>query len=250
MPRTSNSCLNAFRCVSIVSRVVLLTFTAPNRSSREGEANVCVACSNRVLRTLVRISPKTTVAIFPSTCTIVPTVVSPIMRTSSPTAKVSALFLVAATCLLACSSFCFCASRSFFRFSLRSLRCFICATFLAKSSSLITPLLAFVVSCCNPLSKVFSSWRIFLVASFSACCSLISRMAFSMRLLLSCNNSSACCLARLTINFRSCSKSLMSCSYRAVFLSNSFSSSRTVWRLFSQYRLSRTISCRYLSLWM
>ena len=170
-----------------------------------------------------------TVALFPCIAEISPTVVWPLRHTASPTEMVVVLDVSA--------------SASFFEWFFFSSFALIFAIFLDMVSS-------FSSFFCNPFLKEWSSWRAIFVFSFSASASLMVRMVFSMRAFDSAISCSAFCLASFRIRFRSFSISCRLSAYLCVISSSCFSRCRIFWRLFSQYRLSRTMSCRYLSISM
>ena len=169
------------------------------------------ACSSLSARILVRMSPKMTVAILPSTASTRPTEVSPFILTVSPgatAALASPALRCASRAASACSSRCCSpAALSRLRFSRRSLRSCIWRIFLAISSSL--SLASMPATSCL---KAFSSSRMRLVSSRSAWLSRISRMVFSILRLLSRSSSSACSLARRRMSLRLCSSSRISSS--------------------------------------
>ena len=183
-------------------------------------SGVFVVCSSLDIFTFVRTSPNITVASFPLIASTVPTVVSPRIRTLSPTQKVCCSAnadgvgsLVPIVVGLPAFSF-----FSFFRFSRRSLRSIICRIFFSIRSS------ADLVSISLTSSlNAFSSSRSRFVSSFSAWHSRISRIVFSILRLLSFSSSCACSLACRNISLRFCASSFISSSYFAIVFSRSFS---------------------------
>ena len=132
MPRMSRSCLKFNFLSSIVSRVWRPT-VAYVGTSFTGIS----ACSRRSARSLVRMSPNTTVAIFPSTLSTRPTEVRPLMRTVSP-AEMTPAWCDCGDGTWEAGRWAFSFSFSFLRFSFRSRRSWICRIFFDTSSSFVS----------------------------------------------------------------------------------------------------------------
>ena len=245
IPLMSMSCRNDSLRSSIVSRVLrLITGTTMCASFFLS----IVACSNLSARILVRISPKITVAILPSKDSTLPILSRPFILTVSPMAMtlMSALALLLRELLSAAEVFCvFLALRSCFLFSFLSLRAWICLILRSIISSFAVESMSLISS----LKDVNSSLILF-VSSFSACASLISFITFSILLLLSLSSSSACSFAFFMTSLRFFANSFISFSYFEIISSICFSLRWMFRRLFSQYLLSLTMSCKYLSLCM
>ena len=139
IPLTSRSWWKLVLRLSIVLRVSVLMPYEPKFSLRCSVLSVSVvatACSRRLRRILVRIPPKTAVAISPAMLSMVPMVESPLMRTVSPTeiGRFSCCVLLTAS-RRAAAAFSWFWAFSAFRLAWRSLRCCICAILRAILSS-------------------------------------------------------------------------------------------------------------------
>ena len=129
------------------------------------------AGSNRFIFTVVLMLPNATVASFPCTSKIVPTVFCPFSFTEAPSTNNACCSASRCACMAVCSSGDMAAfSCPFFLSFLRCWR--------SRNLSILRAILSSFAcaSCsCSCFRKSANSWRIFFVSSFFACASCSSR---------------------------------------------------------------------------